>query len=380
MAERQRPGFGEAVRRFFLDLDARIDSGLFEAARWSRELYERFVTFMDRFHVAGWKRWALVEPASEAATIGAGGLVLALALALPAFNETSDEDWLKKSELAVQFLDRYGNEVGARGIKHNDSIPIEDFPDHLIKATLSTEDRRFYEHFGIDIPGTLRAVVTNARAGGVVQGGSSITQQLAKNLFLSNERTIERKVKEAFLAVWLETRLTKNQILKLYLDRAYLGGGAYGVDAAAQYYFNKSARELNLSEVRDDGWVVQGADALCAAHQPAGRPCAREHGARQSDRGRDDDGRPGLWRPSQSRKRRGPARRAAAELLSRLRLRRNEEACRQAAEVGSGARFHRPHRPRRQSSATVRTGGRGDASRLRTSIWRASGRNGRVRK
>ena len=164
------------------------------------------------------------------------------------------------------------------------------------------------------MPGTLRAVVTNARAGGVVQGGSSITQQLAKNLFLSNERTIERKVKEAFLAVWLETRLTKNQILKLYLDRAYLGGGAYGVDAAAQYYFNKSARELNLAEVRDDGRVVQGADALCAAHQPAGRPRARQHGARQSDRGRDDDGRPGVRRPSQSRKRGRPARRAAAEL------------------------------------------------------------------
>jgi penicillin-binding protein 1A len=203
---------------------------------------------MDRFHVAGWKRWLLVEPASEAATLGTGGLVLALALALPAFYETRDEDWLKKSELAVQFLDRYGNEVGARGIKHNDSIPIEDFPDHLIKATLATEDRRFYEHFGIDVPGTMRAVVTNARAGGVVQGGSSITQQLAKNLFLSNERTIERKVKEAFLAIWLETRLTKNQILKLYLDRAYLGGGAFGVDAAAQFYFNKSAREVNLAE------------------------------------------------------------------------------------------------------------------------------------
>jgi penicillin-binding protein 1A len=241
-------GLREYIRRFFLDLDARIDSGLFDAGRWARELYERFVTFMDRFHVAGWKRWLLVEPASEAATLGTVGLVLALALALPAFYETRDEDWLKKSELAVQFLDRYGNEVGARGIKHNDSIPIEDFPDHLIKATLATEDRRFYEHFGIDVPGTLRAVVTNARAGGVVQGGSSITQQLAKNLFLSNERTIERKVKEAFLAVWLETRLTKNQILKLYLDRAYLGGGAFGVDAAAQYYFNKSARDVNLAE------------------------------------------------------------------------------------------------------------------------------------
>jgi penicillin-binding protein 1A len=248
VAERQKPGLAEYVRRFFLDLDARIDSGLFEAGRWSRELYERFVTFMDRFHVAGWKRWVLVEPASEAATLGSVGLILALALALPAFYETKDEDWLKKSELAVQFLDRYGNEVGARGIKHNDSIPIEEFPDHLIKATLATEDRRFYEHFGIDIPGTMRAVVTNARAGGVVQGGSSITQQLAKNLFLSNERTIERKVKEAFLAIWLETRITKNQILKLYLDRAYLGGGAFGVDAAAQYYFNKSAREVNLAE------------------------------------------------------------------------------------------------------------------------------------
>jgi penicillin-binding protein 1A len=236
------------IRRFFLDLDARIDSGLFEAARWARELYERFVTVMDRFHVAGWKRWLLVEPASEAATFGMAGLILALALALPAFYETRDEDWLKKSELAVQFLDRYGNEVGARGIKHNDSIPIEDFPDHLIKATLATEDRRFYEHFGIDVPGTIRALFINARAGGVVQGGSSITQQLAKNLFLSNERTIERKVKEAFLAIWLETRLTKNQILKLYLDRAYLGGGAFGVDAAAQYYFNKSAREVNLAE------------------------------------------------------------------------------------------------------------------------------------
>ncbi|RKE72552.1 penicillin-binding protein 1A [Pseudorhodoplanes sinuspersici] len=248
MPEPRPISFMERLRRFFLDLDARIDSGLFEAGRWSRELWERFVTFMDRFHVGGWRRWVFVEPLSEMATFGAVGLVLMLALAIPAFYETRDEDWLKKSELAVQFLDRYGNEVGARGIKHNDSIPLEEFPDHLIKATLATEDRRFYEHFGIDVPGTIRAIFINARAGGVVQGGSSLTQQLAKNLFLSNERTIERKVKEAFLAMWLETRLTKNQILKLYLDRAYLGAGAFGVDAAAQYYFGKSAREVNLAE------------------------------------------------------------------------------------------------------------------------------------
>src|SRR5256885_10858747 len=139
-------------------------------------------------------------------------------------------------------------ELGRRRIRHNDSVPLDQFPDHLIKAVLATEDRRFYEHFGIDLPGTMRAVVTNARAGGVVQGGSSITQQLAKNLFLSNERTLERKINEAFLALWLETRLTKNEIFKLYLDRAHMGGGTFGVDAAPQYYFGKSARDVNLAE------------------------------------------------------------------------------------------------------------------------------------
>src|SRR5437868_1385084 len=202
---------------------------------------------MDRFHVSGWRRLS-VEFLSETATLGTGGLILLLALAIPAFNETSDDDWLKKSELAVTFLDRYGNEIGSRGIRHNDSIPLEEYPDHLIKAVLATEDRRFYEHFGIDIPGTARAVTANARAGGVVQGGSSISQQLAKNLFLSNERTLERKIKEAFLAFWLEARLSKNEILKLYLDRAYMGGGAFGIDAAAQYYFGKSARDVTISE------------------------------------------------------------------------------------------------------------------------------------
>ena len=236
------------IRNFFLDLDARINSSLFSSAKGIRELYERYSTFMDRFYVGRWKRWVFIEPLSEAATLGLGGMVLMLILAIPAFRETADEDWLKKSDLAVTFLDRYGNPIGSRGIKHNNSIPLEDFPDVLIKATLATEDRRFYEHFGIDIAGTARALVTNAQAGGVRQGGSSITQQLAKNLFLSNERTIERKINEAFLAVWLEWRLTKNEILKLYLDRAYMGGGTFGVDGAAHFYFNKSARDVTLAE------------------------------------------------------------------------------------------------------------------------------------
>lgn len=242
------PHWKQRVRNFFLDLDARIDSSLFSSAKGIRELYERYSTFMDRFYVGRWKRWVFIEPLSEAATLGLGGLIVMLTLAIPAFRETADEDWLKKSDLAVTFLDRYGNPIGSRGIKHNDSIPLEDFPDVLIKATLATEDRRFYEHFGIDIAGTARALVTNAQAGGVRQGGSSITQQLAKNLFLSNERTIERKVNEAFLAIWLEWRLTKNEILKLYLDRAYMGGGTFGVDGAAHFYFNKSARDVTLAE------------------------------------------------------------------------------------------------------------------------------------
>ena len=242
------PQWKKKIRHWLLDLDARIDSTLFSSGKGARELYERYSTFMDRFYVGRWKRWVFIEPLSEAATIGLGGLILMLALAVPAFRETADEDWLKKSDLAVTFLDRYGNPIGSRGIKHNDSIPLEDFPDNLIKATLATEDRRFYDHFGIDVAGTLRALVTNAQAGGVRQGGSSITQQLAKNLFLSNERTIERKVNEAFLAIWLETRLTKNEILKLYLDRAYMGGGTFGVDGAAHFYFNKSARDVNLAE------------------------------------------------------------------------------------------------------------------------------------
>src|ERR1700757_3967955 len=231
-----------------LALDARIDSSLFSSAKGARELYERYSTFMDRFYVGRWKRWVFIEPLSEGATMAAGGFVVLLALAIPAFQETADDDWLKKSELAVTFLDRYGNEIGSRGIKHNDSIPLSEFPDALIKATLATEDRRFYDHFGIDLAGTARALVTNAQAGGVRQGGSSITQQLAKHLFLSNERTIERKVNEAFLAIWLETRLTKNESLKLYLDRAYMGGGTFGVDGAAHFYFNKSVRDVNLAE------------------------------------------------------------------------------------------------------------------------------------
>src|SRR5262249_5640902 len=139
----------------------------------AREAFERFRDFMDRFHGAGWRRWLVVEPLSELATLGTGGLLMALALAVPVFRETADEDWLKKSELAVVFLDRYGNEIGSRGIKHSSAVALADFPDHLIKAVLATEDRRVYDHFGIAISGTGRAPPTKSPPGGAGHGGSS---------------------------------------------------------------------------------------------------------------------------------------------------------------------------------------------------------------
>jgi penicillin-binding protein 1A len=229
-----------------LAFDAWVNSAVYNSGRRSRAAYAAFSAFMDRFHVRGWPRVG-VELACETLTLGLGGAILALFLATPAFQETSD-DWLKKQDLAVTFLDRYGNEVGRRGIKHDDSITLDQLPEHLIQAVLATEDRRFYEHWGIDVIGTFRALTVNARATTVVQGGSSITQQLAKNLFLSNERTLNRKIKEAYLAVWLEFHLTKREILKLYLDRAYMGGGTFGVQAAADFYFAKNVRDVTLPE------------------------------------------------------------------------------------------------------------------------------------
>ncbi len=173
--------------------------------------------------------------------------MLLLALAVPAFQDTKG-DWRSKGDLAVTFLDRYGNEIGKRGLKQSDAVPLEEMPDQLIKAVLATEDRRFFDHFGIDIPGTVRALAENLRANAVVQGGSSLSQQLAKNLFLSNERTFDRKIKEAFLALWLEANLSKQEILELYLDRAYMGGGTFGVEAASEFYFGKSVKDINLAE------------------------------------------------------------------------------------------------------------------------------------
>lgn len=231
---------------FLLEIDAWIDSTLYEAKFALGELWEDITNFFRRFRVFGFKR-ALFELTSEAFTLGMGGLIIMLALALPASEEIS-ENWLDQDEYAVTFLDRYGTEIGRRGILHTEAVPVEELPDHFVKAVLATEDRRFFEHYGLDFFGLARAMTENVRANSVVQGGSSLSQQLAKNLFLTNERTLDRKVKEAFLALWLEANLSKDEILKLYLDRAYMGGGSFGVAAAAQFYFDKDIRNVSLAE------------------------------------------------------------------------------------------------------------------------------------
>jgi penicillin-binding protein 1A len=230
----------------WLGVDAWIDSSLAGAWQAWQDRWNAFSSFFARFRLAGWKRLAN-EAVSEAITLGAGGLIGLYVLALPALTEF-DENRINTGKYAVKFLDRSGAEIGSRGILHNDAVPLEEIPDTLIKATLATEDRRFFEHFGVDFIGTARALLENARANEVVQGGSTLTQQLAKNLFLSSERSIQRKLKEVFLAFLLEARFTKRQILKLYLDRAYMGGGAFGVEAASQFYFGKSVRDINLAE------------------------------------------------------------------------------------------------------------------------------------
>ncbi|WP_349508924.1 PBP1A family penicillin-binding protein [Agrobacterium vitis] len=233
-------------RHIFLKLDAWLDSTLWNTGFQAAEFWEETTIFFRRFRMRGWKKW-LFEALGEAMTLGTAGAVVMLALAMPAFQETV-KDWRNRGDFAVTFLDRYGNVIGHRGIIHENSVPFEDLPDNLIKAVLATEDRRFFDHFGIDFIGLGRALSENARAGGVVQGGSTLTQQLAKNLFLTNERSIERKIKEAFLSLWLEANLSKQEILSLYLDRAYMGGGTFGAAAASQFYFGKSVRDVNLAE------------------------------------------------------------------------------------------------------------------------------------
>jgi penicillin-binding protein 1A len=149
---------------------------------------------------------------------------------------------------SVTILAADGSLLTTYGDLFGQPLTLKEMSPYLPKAVIATEDRRFYSHFGVDLIGLARAAFANLSAGHVVQGGSTITQQLAKNLFLTRERSLSRKIQETLLALWLEHRFTKNQILEIYLNRVYLGAGTYGVDAAAHRYFKKSARQTNLYE------------------------------------------------------------------------------------------------------------------------------------
>jgi penicillin-binding protein 1A len=230
----------------FWTFDSYVSSGLFEIWDALKRWGSGYSSFLYRFRLAGLRR-VFVGLLDDGLTLGVIFAFGLLAYALPPFSGTGDV-WNRGREYAVTFTDANGTVIGRRGIRQNDAITLEDIPPHAIKAVLATEDARFFDHFGVDIIGTTRAIVQNTRANATVQGGSSLTQQVAKNLFLSPERTIRRKIHEAFLALWIEARLSKPEILKLYLDRSYMGGGTYGIEAASQFYFGKSVRDVTLPE------------------------------------------------------------------------------------------------------------------------------------
>ncbi|MDX2235796.1 MAG: PBP1A family penicillin-binding protein [Hyphomonadaceae bacterium] len=161
---------------------------------------------------------------------------------------STDDLWEARQSPSITFQDRYGRVLLREGAQNAPPVALDTLPEHVAEAVIAIEDRRFYDHPGVDVEGLTRAVFQNFRSGRVVQGGSTLTQQLAKNLFLTNERTFRRKAQEVAMALWLESKFTKEEILALYLSRVYFGAGAWGIEAASERYFDKPARELSLGE------------------------------------------------------------------------------------------------------------------------------------
>lgn len=170
---------------------------------------------------------------------------------------------------SIQIAGTDGRILAVRG-DSGVSARMKELPKYVPQAFIAIEDRRFYSHFGIDPIGIARAAVANLMRRGVSQGGSTLTQQLAKNLFLTQERTFSRKLQEVVLALWLEQKFSKTEILDLYLNRVYFGAGAYGVEAAAQRYFGKHAREMSLSEAAMLAGLVRSPSRLAPTRNPNG--------------------------------------------------------------------------------------------------------------
>jgi penicillin-binding protein 1A len=184
---------------------------------------------------------------------------------------------------SITILAKDGTKLATYGDLHGQMVEIKKLPPHVIQALLAIEDRRFYSHFGVDILGLLRAFWVNSRAGHVVQGGSTITQQLAKNFLQSeklyniSDRSLRRKVQEALLALWLERKFTKDQILTMYLNRVYLGSGTFGLAAASQHYFGKRPQDLSIYEAA----VIAGLLKAPSKYSPSNNPQLADQRAAQ---------------------------------------------------------------------------------------------------
>ncbi len=177
---------------------------------------------------------------------------------------------IPKRPPSIQIVDDEGRALAVRGDAGGAVLSLRELPSYLPKAFIAIEDRRFYEHYGVDPYGIARALLANILHRGISQGASTITQQLAKNLFLTQERTLTRKLQEVLLALWLERKFSKAQILELYLNRVYFGAGAYGIEQAAQRYFGKSARQVSVAEAAMLAGLVKSPTRLAPTRNFAG--------------------------------------------------------------------------------------------------------------
>ncbi len=205
-----------------------------------------------------WSGWAIS---------GFAALIVAFFVFVTWDMPSTDDLWEARQGQSITFLDRSGHVILREGAQNAPPVDLQTLPPYVAQAFIAIEDRRFYQHYGVDFGGLMRAGAQNFRAGRVVQGGSTITQQLAKNLFLSNERTWRRKAQEVAMAIWLESKFTKEEILALYLSRVYFGAGAYGIEAAAERYFDVPARQLTLLQAATLAGLVKAPSRLNPARQ-----------------------------------------------------------------------------------------------------------------
>ena len=194
-----------------------------------------------------------------------GALIFYYALDLP----DTDDLWKTGSQPELSIYARDDGLVARRGRRGGRPMRFDDFPSHLVEAVIAIEDRRFFSHFGLDPRGLLRALAVNMRQGRLAQGGSTLTQQLAKNVFLTPERSFKRKVQELLLAFWLEAHFSKQDILALYLNRVYFGSGAYGVQAAAETYFSRPVQNLTRVEAAMLAGLLKAPSRYAPTRDPA---------------------------------------------------------------------------------------------------------------